>query len=124
LDQHPLEGARILIVEDEYLLAAMLEDDLRAAGCTIVGPFSGLAQAMEASRREAFDVALLDINLNGQMVYPLADELSSRGVPAVFLTGYGALNLPERFRLHPRVSKPYDVSELVKTIRKNVPAPR
>ena len=61
-------------------------------------------------------MAILDINVNGQPVYSLADELSTRGRPMVLLTGYGALDLPERFRLWPRVAKPYDIALLTKVL--------
>ena len=93
-----MNGLRVLIVEDEFLLAMSLEDDLVSAGCSPVGPFSNLASAIEATRREEFDLAILDVNLNGEPIYPLADELLSRRKPFVLVTGYGAASLPERFR--------------------------
>jgi CheY-like chemotaxis protein len=89
---------RILIAEDEFLVGIQLEEELRSAGCSIVGPFSTLEKATLAARREGFNLALLDINLNGERVYPLADELSARGVPFIFLSGYLSTALPERFR--------------------------
>jgi DNA-binding NtrC family response regulator len=101
-----------MIVEDEALLAMELETLLQSAGCTVIGPFSNLEQAREAVHGEAINIALLDTNLNGEMVYPLADDLAARGVPFIFVTGYGASHLPERFRAAPRVSKPYDPSVL------------
>ncbi len=85
----------MLVVEDEALLAMELEELLDRAGCTIVGPFSDVARALDAAHRERIDVALLDMNLNGEMVYPLADELTRKGVPFLFVTGYGALDVPE-----------------------------
>jgi DNA-binding NtrC family response regulator len=101
-----------MIVEDEALLAMELETLLQSAGCTVVGPFSNLEQARAAAQGEAINVALLDTNLNGQMVYPLADDLAARGVPFIFVTGYGTSHLPERFRAAPRVPKPYDPAVL------------
>lgn len=112
----PLKGLRVLVVEDEFLLAISLQEDLQDLGCIIVGPFCDLTGAIEASRREAFDVAILDINVNGRPVYPLADELVARGLPALLLTGYGAADLPERFRAWPRVAKPYDLAVLAKEV--------
>jgi DNA-binding response OmpR family regulator len=109
-----LKGLRVFIAEDEFLVAVMLEQDLRSSGCTVVGPFTSLALALQASRREEFDVAILDVNMNGEMVYPLADELLARGTPFLFLTGYGTANLPERHRKAPRLSKPYDLDLLMK----------
>jgi DNA-binding NtrC family response regulator len=112
------EGLRVLVVEDEVLLALALEDDLTLAGCTIVGPFRTLASATEASRREHFDLVTLDVNLHGELVYPLADELVRRNVPVVLITGYGPADLPERFRTLPRLTKPYDPVVLMREIRR------
>jgi AmiR/NasT family two-component response regulator len=116
-----MRGLRILIVEDEFLLAMSLEDDLVAAGCSPIGPFVDLASATEATRREEFDLAILDVNLNGQVIYPLADELVSRGKPFILATGYGAASLPERFRSLPRLPKPYDAASLIREIGRTVP---
>jgi DNA-binding response OmpR family regulator len=112
----PPAGRHILIAEDEFLVAVVLEEDLRAAGYVIVGPFANLAKAIEACRSERFDLAILDINLNGEMVYPLADELLSRGIPFLFLSGYGKAHMPERFRALPQLGKPYDPGELLRRI--------
>ena len=80
---------RILVVEDEVLLTLSLEDDLRDAGLFMLGPYTTLELALQASRSESFDLALLDVNLRGEAVFPLADELIARNIPIVFLTGYG-----------------------------------
>jgi two-component system, response regulator PdtaR len=114
---------RVLIVEDEFLVGIQLEDDLRAAGCSIVGPFNTLEKATQAARRDRFDLAILDVNLNGQMVYPLADELSARGIPFIFLSGYVSGDLPARFRRSPQVTKPHDPAVLSKEVQRVV-APR
>jgi DNA-binding response OmpR family regulator len=108
---------RVLIAEDEFLVGIQLEEDLRSAGCSTVGPFSTLETATRASRFERFDLAILDINLNGDRVYPLADELSERGVPFIFLTGYIAADLPERFRRSPQITKPHDPAALIREIQ-------
>jgi DNA-binding response OmpR family regulator len=112
---------RILITEDEFLVGIQLEEDLRSAGYSIVGPFGTLEAATEAARRERFDLALLDINLNGEPVYPLADELSARAVPFIFLSGYLSAALPERFKGTPQIAKPHDPAALIKAIRAAVP---
>jgi DNA-binding response OmpR family regulator len=104
---------RILVAEDEFLVGLVLEEDLRAAGHAVSGPHATLASAAEASRREPVDLAVLDINLADQMVYPLADELLERGIPFVFLSGYSAKDMPERFRKIPRLAKPYDPEALL-----------
>ncbi|MDW6023606.1 response regulator [Mesorhizobium sp. BAC0120] len=111
-----LNGLRALVVEDESLLALSLEDDLISAGCSIVGPFGSLSSATEALRTNQFDLAILDVNLNGEMVFPLADELAGRAIPFVLLTGYLSTDLPERFRKVPQVTKPYDQASLIEAV--------
>lgn len=113
-----LTGLRILIVEDEFLVSVALEDDLRQSGAQIVGPFSNLTDALAGAERHDFDLALLDINLDGTMVYPLADALLSRGMPFLFLSGYIGADLPARFAAQRRLSKPYDPMRLVDEILK------
>lgn len=115
-----LRGPRVFVVEDEFLLALSLEDDLRSASFSMLGPYSTLSSALLASRREQFDLALLDINLHGEAVFPLADELIARGVPFIFLTGYGAADLPERFRTLPRLQKPYEPSMLIRELHRTI----
>ena len=112
-----LEGARVLVVEDEFLLGMALEEDLQAAGCVVLGPFRSLAQARAAAQREQFDLAILDINLAGELVYPLAEELLARGTPFLFLSGYGSADMPERFRGVRRLGKPHDVALLLREMR-------
>jgi PAS domain S-box-containing protein len=120
-DDTALRGKRVLLVEDEFFLRLELEEWLRSAGCAIIGPFSALEPARHlAARGEPIDLAILDANLNGQMVYPLADDLLARGVPVIFLTGYEKASLPARFRVVPQVSKPYDPAALIKEIRSSV----
>jgi DNA-binding response OmpR family regulator len=109
---------RVLVVEDEFLVSLLLEEELRSLGCTIVGPFKRLAEASAASHREDFDLAILDINLDGEMVYPLADELAVRRVPFVFVSGYDSPSLPDRFRGHPCIAKPYDGIELASQVKR------
>jgi DNA-binding response OmpR family regulator len=113
---------RVLIAEDEFLVSIQLEEDLRSAGCSILGPFNTLELATQASRRERFDLAILDINLNGKMVYSLADELSARGVPFIFLSGYISADLPKRFRESRQIMKPHDPAVLIEEIQKAVPS--
>src|SRR3982751_5558598 len=84
-----LAAARVFVAEDEYLLAVMLEDDLRDNGFVVVGPFTRLEEACTAAAVETFDIALLDINMNGKLAYAVAETLMERGIPFIFLTGYG-----------------------------------
>ena len=92
-----LLDCRILVVEDEYLIADDLCHALGEAGATVVGPATSVAQALALIGEESIDGALLDVNLNGEQGYPVADMLAGRCVPFVFATGYGAGTLPERF---------------------------
>jgi hypothetical protein len=105
-EEMSLQGLRILVVEDEFLLALEVEAALISFGCRVAGPFAKLAKALDAARITPLDGAVLDINLNGEMVYPLAEFLDSAGVPFVFLTGYVPSDLPERFRHFRRLQKP------------------
>jgi len=112
-----LHGKRVLLVDDEFLLTLQLEETLHSLGCEVVGPYGELHAALAGARRSEIDFAILDVNLNGTMVYPLAEELRERGVPFMFLTGYGRSSLPERFQATPRLSKPYDPATLLREIR-------
>jgi CheY-like chemotaxis protein len=105
-------ATRILVVEDEYLLADALADALAALGAQVVGPVGGLAEALDLVAGAAIDGAVLDINLRGEMVFPLAEALAARGVPYVFATGYGHEIIPERYRDVPTLSKPVHVQAL------------
>lgn len=118
----PLKDLRILVVEDEFLVSIALEEDLREAGATVIGPFNDLISGLDGADREQFDLAVLDVNLNGIMIYPLADELLSRGVPFLFLSGYTAANMPSRFVGQRRVAKPYDSMRLIDEILRLLPA--
>lgn len=110
--------ARIFVAEDEFLVAVLLQQDLELAGYEVVGPFSRLSDALDAAERESFDLALLDLNMNGQMAYPLADRLAARAIPFIVLSGYGTMDLPERLREAPRLSKPYDSAALIRQIER------
>lgn len=114
---HELSGMRVFVVEDEFLLAMQIEQELLSRGCSMIGPFGKLSEAIDAAPRHQFDLALLDVNLSGEMVYPLADELMRQRIPFVLVSGYGASNIPERFRAAPRVPKPYDPKALFEAIR-------
>jgi CheY-like chemotaxis protein len=86
-----LEGLRVLVVEDEFLVAMLIEDMLRSAGCVVSGPVPRLAAALDAVNGGTFDAAVLDVNLAGDRIDPVADVLCRRNVPFVFVTGYGTV---------------------------------
>jgi len=107
-DNPVLEGRRVLVVEDEAMIAMLVEDMLDTLGCKVVGPAYGLETAMAlAKSADDIDVALLDINLAGLSTFPVADALRVRGVPVVFATGYGEAELREVDRGAPVLMKPY-----------------
>jgi CheY-like chemotaxis protein len=108
-----LAGRRILVVEDEVMVSWTLEDMLATFGCVIVGPAARLNQALEiVSGAAAIDAAVLDVNLNGEKSYPVADALAARGVPFVFSTGYQRDRLLNGYKTCPMIQKPYGPSKL------------
>ena len=102
-----LSGRRILVVEDESLVAMLLETILEDMGCTPVGPASNVDEGLAMATDEALDAALLDVNVAGRHVFPIAAALKARGVPFVFSTGYGEGGLPDEWRGHATVQKPF-----------------
>lgn len=111
---------RVLIIEDESLISMLIEDTLADIGCTVAGIASELDEAMSMVSSMSFDVAILDVNLNGARVYPVAEILSERQIPFVFSTGYGAKGVPEAFRRIPIVAKPFRDQDLKKALSEAV----
>ena len=103
---------RILIVEDEMLVAMNIEDMLLDLGHEVAGLASRLEPALSLAREATFDVAMLDVNLAGEASFPVADALRERGIPFLFATGYGRPGLEERFRDCPILQKPFRSVEL------------
>ena len=113
----PLLGCRVLVVEDEMLLAMELESLLELQGCAIIGPVSTVGRALSLVDNERVDVALLDLNLNGQPAAPVAAALTAQGVPFVLVTGYGESQSSEpELQGAPRVDKPVNHQELVRAL--------
>jgi CheY-like chemotaxis protein len=109
-----LQGRTILVVEDEYFLATEISRALAKAGAEVVGPFPTVAEAWAAVAREPpVSAGLIDINLRGEMVYPLADLLRQRGIPFVFMTGYDRAALPAAYRDVPICDKPVNIRDFV-----------
>lgn len=103
-----LQGRRVLVVEDEALVAMLLDTILEDMGCTPVGPASNIDEGEALARDEAaLDAALLDVNVAGRQVFPVAAALKARGVPFVFSTGYGEGGLPDEWRGNPTIQKPF-----------------
>jgi CheY-like chemotaxis protein len=106
----PLSNRRILIVEDESLVAMLLETILEDMGCIPVGPISNVEEALTflaGPEIETLNGALLDVNVAGTEVFPVAEVLQARGLPFVFSTGYGQGGLPDQWRDHPVIQRPF-----------------
>jgi len=109
----PLSGRRVLVVEDESLVAMLLEAILEDMGCLPVGPVASVEDGLAMARDEdSLDAALLDVNVAGHQVFPIAEALKARGVPFVFSTGYGEGGLTDAWRGHPTVQKPFTESAI------------
>lgn len=113
-----LTGRRILILEDEYFIAADLKQALETVGAETVGPVGSVEAALRMVVSEKIDAALIDVNLDGAESYPLVDALVGQSVPFLFLTGYDDWALPERYRAYPRLSKPSPVDAVVDALSK------
>jgi DNA-binding NarL/FixJ family response regulator len=117
-----LAGRRILVVEDEYMLAQELALFLEQHGATVVGPAGTVQAALGLASREALDAAVLDVNLRNQPVYPAADTLIAHGVAIVFATGYDELLMQRPYIGMPRCSKPLDKEALLRVLVREIAA--
>jgi len=108
-----LKGKRILVVEDEALIAVMVEDMLSDMGCSVVGPAATIEQALALARAEEVDGAVLDVNVRGERIDPVADALAARGVPMLFATGYGEVRLASGAQATV-IDKPYTQEKLAR----------
>ena len=108
----PFEGKRILVVEDEVIVAMLIEDILADLGADVVGPATRNAQALELLAQGPVDAAILDVNLGGETSDPTARELRARGIPFAFATGYGAAGVPPEFEGQATLPKPFRESDL------------
>lgn len=115
-DSSPLVGRRVLVVEDEVLVAMELESVLKAEGCVVVGPAPTNARALELIEQMCIDACVLDLDLCGEPSAPVARALAARSVPFALVTGYSEAQTPEELRGVPRVSKPLDERVLVRVL--------
>jgi CheY-like chemotaxis protein len=116
MTQGMLVGSCVLIVEDDPIIAMTQKMTLEEAGCSVLGPAPNVEQALLMIGTQSIDLALLDINLNGEKVYPVADALAKLGVPFVFLTGYGDEMLPPAHRRRRCLTKPCDEDDLLRVL--------
>ncbi|MCA1660885.1 MAG: response regulator [Novosphingobium sp.] len=113
MDEQLLSGKRVLVIEDEMLVLMAIEDMLSDLGCTAITVAGNLEKALNLIATQAFDVATLDINLNGQRSYPAAQALSDAGVPFAFSTGYGEHGVGEGYQSRPVLNKPFTRPQLM-----------
>lgn len=113
-------GLRLLVVEDEMLIAMTIEDVLTDLGCTVVGPASSVAKAMDLLTKEEIDGAILDLNLKGEQALPVAEALQKRGKPFFFLTGYGSSASNQLLFDAPTLPKPFDPVSLQQLIEETI----
>lgn len=112
-----LNGARVLVLEDEVLVSMMIEDMLEELGCVVVGPFARVDEALERiSETGGIDLALLDVNVAGTRSFPAAEALAGTGTPFVFSTGYDEGGIPEEWRGRPQLRKPFMLGELERAL--------
>jgi chemotaxis family two-component system sensor kinase Cph1 len=118
-DAARLNGLRVLVVEDNPIVSLDLVDTISAAAGHVVGPFQGLTESLEAAARAPFDVALLDIDIDGETVWPVATLVRSRRIPIVFATGFSNVaHWPDEFKGSSTVRKPYDHDLLLGELRR------
>ncbi|MGK9055700.1 response regulator [Neorhizobium petrolearium] len=111
-----ISGLKVLIVEDEALVALMIEDMLQDLGCEIIASISRLADARAIAAKADIDLAVLDVNLAGELSFSIAEILRNRQIPFVFSTGYGMDGLPDEFGSHLVIGKPFSSGELQEII--------
>ncbi len=111
-----LAGLRVLVVEDEMMVSMLIEDMLADLGCQVIGPASRLDEAFDLARTDDLDCAILDVNLGGQPIFPLADLLRERGQPFAFATGYGDAGLRDIDRGAPVLQKPFREGDLARVL--------
>ena len=111
-----IKGLRLFVVEDEALVAMLLEDTLAELGCVVVDLAASVQEALGRLTHTVADGAVLDVNIGGEKVFPVADALVERGIPFVFATGYGRAGLDHRYAAAPVLTKPYSQQELVSVL--------
>jgi CheY-like chemotaxis protein len=109
-------GMRVLVVEDELMIRMLLQGMLTDLGHTVAAETGAINEAMTLAKQAEFDLALLDVNLNGEPITPVVEILIERGVPFVFASGYGKSGVPEPYRAAPALQKPFQIEALAAAI--------
>lgn len=116
----PRRGLQVFIAEDEALIAMLLEDILDDLGCTVAGSAPTLRQALDQAEIVQADVAILDINLGADPIFPVARRLAGRNIPFIFASGYGATTLPDEWRDRPTLPKPFTSEQVARALQNAV----
>lgn len=117
VEPKPIKPLRILVVEDNFLVAMSIERALARRGCHIVGPVATVIDGRRLAEETDLDGAILDVNIRGGTSEPIAEALEHRGLPFIFITGYGSpMMLPERLRRVQRLGKPIDAGRLIEAV--------
>lgn len=119
-----VKGQRIFIVEDETMIRMMVVEMLEELGHSIVAEVGSLDKALELARTTDFDLAVLDVNLDGQVITPVAEVIKARALPIIFATGYGAWGVPDEFKNWPALQKPFELQALANALNSILVAPK
>lgn len=112
-----LRGRHLLVVEDDFLIADALVKELESCGATVIGPVPDVDDALDLIEgTDRIEGAILDLNLRGEMAYPVADALAEKGIPHVFTTGYGESSIPAAYRHTARLQKPVEVQAIARAL--------
>jgi CheY-like chemotaxis protein len=112
LSKRELSNRNVLVVEDEMMIAMLIEDMLDEFGCKLVGPATSVPRALDLIGKEQVEIAVLDLNLDGQDTYAIADALQQKNVPFIFATGYGSTGLRQEYGNRPVLQKPFQAKDL------------
>jgi DNA-binding response OmpR family regulator len=120
---NPLASRRIFVVEDSPVVGEMLAEMLRDLGCEVVGPIGNMAFALEHAAAERLDAAVIDLNIRGGKVFPVARTLATRNIPFLVVSGYGDFSMPEEWKDRPTLTKPFTAEALEAELRALLTAP-
>ena len=109
-------GCSVFLVEDEVMIRMMVADMLEELGHSVAAEAGEIGEAVKLVQSTEFDIAILDVNVNGKVISPVADVIRAKGCPFIFATGYGSSGLPEQYRDRPALQKPFQLDALGKTI--------
>jgi CheY-like chemotaxis protein len=112
----PLPGGSVFLVEDEVMIRMMVADMLEELGYRVAAEAGEINEAIRLAGSTEFDIAILDVNVNGKVISPVAEVIQARNRPFVFATGYGAQGLPEEFRNRPTLQKPFQMETLAQVL--------